>query len=89
MAFAKVTTKDSVCYVSSSAIGLAENKLVAVLNAGLRHSALCRWIARRRSLVAERLVSSSEEGQQVFRIANIKELANTSKFIGDAKIGGM
>ena len=63
-----------------------ERRFVADLNAGLEHSILGGQLDTAAVWLHGKLLSSSEEGQQVDRARIIKELSNNvSKFMGGAK----
>ena len=62
-----------------------ERRFVADLDAGLEHSILGGQLDTAAVWFHGKLLSSSEEGQQVDRARTVKELSNISKFMGGAK----
>ena len=62
-----------------------ERRFVADLDAGLEHSILGGQLDTAAVWLHGKLLSSSEEGQQVDRARTVKELSNVSKFMGGAK----
>ena len=62
-----------------------ERRFVADLDAGLEHSILGGQLDTAAVWLHGKLLSSSEEGQQVDRARIVKELSNVSKFMGGAK----
>ena len=62
-----------------------ERRFVADLDAGLEHSVLGGQLDIAAVWLHGKLLSSSEEGQQVDRARIVKELSNISKFMGGAK----
>ena len=62
-----------------------ERRFVADLDAGLEHSILGGQLDTAAVWLHGKLLSSSEEGQQVDRARIVKELPNISKFMGGAK----
>ncbi|CAN0461434.1 unnamed protein product [Ascophyllum nodosum] len=61
-----------------------ERRFVADLDAGLEYSILGGQLDTAAVCLHGKLLSSSEEGQQVDRARNVKELSNVSKFMGGA-----
>ena len=62
-----------------------ERRFVADLDAGLEHSILGGQLNTAAVWLHGKLLSSSEEGQQVDRARIVKELSNVSKVMGGAK----
>ena len=62
-----------------------ERRFVADLDAGLEHSILGGQLDTATVWLHGKLLSSSEERQQVDRARIVKELSNVSKFMGGAK----
>ena len=62
-----------------------ERRFVAELDAGLEHSILGGQLDTAAVWLHGKLLSSSEEGQQVDRARIVKERSNISKFMGGAK----
>ena len=62
-----------------------ERRFVADLDAGLEHSILGGQLDTAAVWLHGKLLSSSEEGQQVDRARILKEISNVSKFMGGAK----
>ena len=62
-----------------------ERRFVANLDAGLEHSILGGQLYTAAVWLHGKLLSSSEEGQQVDRAGIVKGLSNVSKFMGGAK----